>query len=73
MARYESQLMINGKEIDVFADTFDQGPGISYGPTEIWAELDGKEYTLTQEQEDQVFIAAAQWSEENSNFLEDYC
>ena len=61
--RYESERVYNGVEVQVFAEDFERffDEPFSHVPTAIYAELDGKEYELTQEQMDEVSIVASEW------------
>ncbi len=71
MARFESERVIRGEEVKVFADSFDGDPsvGIPYGPEEVWATtFDGNHFDLTSEEEEKIAEDAIDylWNDDSS-------
>jgi hypothetical protein len=60
-AAWESERVIRGIEVKVFADSFDRSPGIPYGPQEVWAQtFEGDAFELTQAEEEKIASEAAE-------------
>lgn len=54
--KVEFEREIRGRTVTIFADCFSQDPtvGIGLGPDELWAEIDGKPFELTDEEYSQM-------------------